>query len=260
QNRMMRRILKNCRNTRNSRRYSGYLRVPAVEYQRALISRIREDGASLIDMLKLHPLMDDLGQRINRPHEHAVFHRLVRGIIGGKFGSALKLDSQEFNQASEAFCRNTLRATHLNEAYADGLCGHRVLAIQAITAVVYTLTGLIGLHLYLESHLQGAYLTCVLTTQIWRILSEFALADYRGDRKISAYQYMAGITALSGVIYGFFLPAAALEINLTQGLHILWNPAVLLTCQVLWMGIFLFTGRSKVTAARISLFVHSDRI
>lgn len=178
------------------------------------------------------------------------------GCCYGKPIDALPARLQRLAQPfSLVFYGNTKKA-----AYADGLCGRRVLAIQAITAVVYTLTGLIGLHLYLESHLRGAYLTCVLTTQIWRILSEFARADYRGGRKISAYQYMAGITALSGVIYDFFLPAAAPEINLTQGLHILWNPAVLLSCQVLWMGIFLFTGRSKVTAARISLFVHSDRI
>jgi hypothetical protein len=48
--------------------------------------------------------------------------------------------------------------------------------------------------------------------------------------------------------------------DLSQGLRILWNPGIILTCQLLWIGIFLYQGRSSVTAARITFFVRSDRI
>lgn len=143
--------------------------------------------------------------------------------------------------------------------YADGWNGRRVLAIQAVTTVIFTLTGLAGVHLFLQGYHKTAYLVCVLVTQIWRILSEFLRADYRGGGQISIYQYLAGFAALAAVIYSFVLPETRLMADLSQGLHMLWNPVVILICQVCWIGIFLFTGRSKVTAARISLFVRSDR-
>lgn len=145
-------------------------------------------------------------------------------------------------------------------AYADGLSGCRVLAIQAITAVLYTCVGLLGAHLYLLGHFASAYLACILGTQIWRILSEFCRADYRGGGRISAYQYLAGIAVLAATIYGLILPGSSLQVDLIHGLRILWHPAVIIIAQVLWAAIFLYMGRSKITASRISLYVHTDRI
>lgn len=48
--------------------------------------------------------------------------------------------------------------------------------------------------------------------------------------------------------------------DLLAGLRALWNPAVLLSLQVLWIVVFLYTGRSRVIAARISPRVLQDKI
>lgn len=116
-NRLMHRILKHCRNMRRSRRYTGYLRVPAVEYQRALIRLLRHDGRQLIEMLGLAPVLDDLEQRIDHPQHNAVAHRIVAQITGDPRRSALKTSGQEFNRAAEAYYREDLRQDHMQEAY-----------------------------------------------------------------------------------------------------------------------------------------------
>ena len=145
-------------------------------------------------------------------------------------------------------------------AYAGGLEGHKVLGIQAITAVLYTATGLTAVYLYLNGHYTSAYLSCILVTQIWRVVSEFVRADYRGGGSISAYQYMAGIAVLTSVAYSLFLPDLPHPADLMTGLAVLWHPLVIAICQLSWLAIFLFTGRSQITAAHISFFVQTEEI
>jgi hypothetical protein len=48
--------------------------------------------------------------------------------------------------------------------------------------------------------------------------------------------------------------------DLLTGLKGLWNPALILFMQGIWMTIFLYTGRSTVTGATLSFHVHADRI
>jgi len=56
-------------------------------------------------------------------------------------------------------------------------------------------------------------------------------------------------------------PGGQTEIpEITAGLGLLWNPAVLLFCQALWLAVFLITGRSMVTGSTLSFFVRSDRV
>jgi hypothetical protein len=145
-------------------------------------------------------------------------------------------------------------------AYADRLNGCRVLSVQVITAVLYTSIGLLGAYLYLLGHYKSAYVACILVTQIWRFFSEFMRADYRGGGRISAYQYLAAIAVPAAVIYSLILPNCSLPADVVYGLTILWHPMVIIVTQVLWAAIFLYMGRSKITASRISLFIHSDRI
>ncbi|MBN1932269.1 MAG: prolipoprotein diacylglyceryl transferase [Desulfobacterales bacterium] len=145
-------------------------------------------------------------------------------------------------------------------AYADGLNGCRILAIQAVTSVIYSIIGLVGIYLFLHGHYKSAYLSCIFVTQIWRILSEFVRADFRGSKNISIYQYLSGIVVLSALIYSVILPEMPLPADLSQGLRNLWHPELIVLFQFLWVFIFLFTGRSEITAARISFFVRSDRI
>jgi hypothetical protein len=145
-------------------------------------------------------------------------------------------------------------------AYAGRLDHQPVVAVQAITAVLYTVIGLIGVLFFLQEYVRTAYLLAVCGTQMWRFASEFIRADYRGGGRISAYQIMA----LAAIIYAIGLcmlldlPPVATDISI--GLRLLWSPGIILTCQVLWIGIFLFMGRSQVTGARISFHVRKDRI
>ena len=53
-------------------------------------------------------------------------------------------------------------------AYASGLDGQHMFPIQGLTALVYVVTGLVGLYLFLESYFTGSLLVTALMTQGWR--------------------------------------------------------------------------------------------
>ena len=118
-NQLLSRIVRQAGNTRASRRYSGYIRVTAVEYRRALLRLLREDGADLIEMMHLQPVVEDLAQRIHDPERHAVDRRLTHRMLEEKRGvHPLKVKGREFNQQAETHYRGPLRQQHIAEAFA----------------------------------------------------------------------------------------------------------------------------------------------
>ncbi len=146
-------------------------------------------------------------------------------------------------------------------AYAGGLEATEVIPIQAITAISYTGCGMIAAGLYLSSHLTGAFLLATIATQGWRSFSETLRADYRGEGKISAYQIMGIIGVLYAIAVTCFLANEPVGLpDLSAGLKSLWSPALILFLQGIWWVIFLYTGRSTVTGATLSFYVHRDRI
>jgi prolipoprotein diacylglyceryltransferase len=145
-------------------------------------------------------------------------------------------------------------------AYADGLNGRKTLAVPAITAVLYSASALTGAYLFLDGHAAAAYLLCVWVTQMWRFFSEFLRADYRGGGRVSAYQKMALAAVLTATLYYWAIPETPLVSDIVTGLRANWNPLILLLYQFTWITIFFYLGRSRVTAARIHLFVCKDRI
>jgi hypothetical protein len=48
--------------------------------------------------------------------------------------------------------------------------------------------------------------------------------------------------------------------DLSAGLKSLWNPALILFLQGIWLTIFYYTGRSTVTGATLSFHVHREQI
>lgn len=146
-------------------------------------------------------------------------------------------------------------------AYAHGLDGRRVLPIQAITAVLYTGVGLAGTYLFLKTFYAAAFIMAILITQVWRAASEFLRADYRGEGRLSAYQIMAvlaaGYSIFISMIFHGYLPQSA---DIVSGLGYLWNPLMILSLQGFWIAIFLYTGRSKVTASLLSFHVLREKI
>ncbi len=146
-------------------------------------------------------------------------------------------------------------------AYAGGLEATEVIPIQAVTAVFYTISGLIAAGMYLSSHLTGAFLLATIATQGWRSFSETLRADYRGTGSISAYQIMGMVGVVYAIAAAFFLAHEPTGLpDLSVGLKSLWNPALILFLQIIWLVLFYYTGRSTVTGATLRFHVHQDRI
>lgn len=146
-------------------------------------------------------------------------------------------------------------------AYAGNMEGEPVLPVQALTAIIYVCCGVGAGLLFLHAHFAGAFIVTMAVTQGWRVLSETLRADYRGSGKISAYQVMG----IAGIIYGsvaiFLAPATHLpQPDISSGVTALWHPAAIILLQALWLGIFLYTGRSTVTGAIVTFHVHRERI
>lgn len=145
-------------------------------------------------------------------------------------------------------------------AYASGLDGRRMLPIQIITAGLYCFTGLVGTALYLGGFFAAALLTTLLVTQLWRFLSEFLRADFRGDFKITPYQIMALLTLVYAAGVALMFRGASPTPLLAQGLSALWTPWMLLFVQAVWIASFLHTGRSEVTGSHVTFHVEESRI
>jgi len=146
-------------------------------------------------------------------------------------------------------------------AYEGGMEGIPLIPIQSITAAFCFLVALTGTWLYFHGRFGATFVMTLAATQIWRFASEVLRADYRGAGRITAYQVMA----LAMVVYSFglaaILPApSGLAANLARGLGTLWNPAVLLFLEILWAGVFIYYGRSKVTESVLSIHLREDRI
>src|SRR5262249_21328737 len=94
--------------------------------------------------------------------------------------------------------------------YEGGLEGARVVPIQAITACVLTLVGLIGAYLFLNAHYVAALTLVTMATQVWRFVSETLRADMRGvAEKITVYQAMAIMMIIYVIGVAVFSPAEA---------------------------------------------------
>jgi hypothetical protein len=146
--------------------------------------------------------------------------------------------------------------------YAGGLEGEKVLPIQAITSLIYVGTALCSTALFFRTRFAEAYILSLAVTQGWRVFSEMLRADYRGAGNFSAYQTMGLISIVYGIFVALLLPAAAPASlpDTASGLSTIWHPAPLLFLQILWLALFIHTGKSSVTGSIISFHVHPDRI
>ncbi|MDD5168605.1 MAG: hypothetical protein PHN75_07290 [Syntrophales bacterium] len=117
-NEFLKMILSNVRRIRQSRRYPGYLRVHHIEYLRALVRTIRQDGAELIEMLGMEDTIDNLARRIDDPHQETAFGRLQESILK-KAGiqSPMSITGDDLNREAENYYRNDLRESHFHEAW-----------------------------------------------------------------------------------------------------------------------------------------------
>lgn len=113
------RILERCRKVRQSRRYPNHYRVYNLEYRRALLEILQEDGRDLLDLLGMGETVNDLRLRMESPDEFSAAGRLTGGILNTLGASSpLRAGAREFNMAAEEYYRRHLRAKHLAEALA----------------------------------------------------------------------------------------------------------------------------------------------
>ena len=147
-------------------------------------------------------------------------------------------------------------------AYADGLEGIGVVPVQGLTALLYCLVGVAGTGLFLGGEFGTAFVLTTFVTQAWRVYSETLRADYRGTGRISAYQLMALAALPYALAIALFHPAvgSAVVPELHRGFALFGQPPLFLFLQVLWLVLFIHTGRSSVTGATLSFHVHPDRI
>jgi prolipoprotein diacylglyceryltransferase len=149
-------------------------------------------------------------------------------------------------------------------AYACGLDGVRVLPVQALTVMVCSLAGLVGTGLFLAGFFAPAFLVAMIVTQLWRAFSETLRADYRGAGKVSPYQKMALISSVyavaAAVFVGTSVETGPVTVNIAAGMAALWDPLVIILLQLVWAGIFVYTGRSTVTGSYLSFHVHEERV
>jgi hypothetical protein len=145
-------------------------------------------------------------------------------------------------------------------AYASGLAEEPLIPVQTITSAVFTTAGLIGLGLFLVGHWRLAGLVPAVATWGWRALSEYLRADHRGDSRISVYQIMALIAMGYLAVMLTVLPSDGPTPNLTAGLGAVASAAAIVTLQALWVVLFLYYGRSRVTSSVVSFHVVAERV
>lgn len=153
------------------------------------------------------------------------------------------------------FHGNTKKAS-----YASGLADEPLLPVQAITSVVFMLSGLVGLVFFLAGDWRVAALVPAVATWGWRAVSELLRADHRGNSRVSVYQWMALIAiAYLGLMLSV-MPAGGLAPNLAAGLAQVTSVGVVVLLQLLWIGLFLFYGRSRVTGSVMSFHVVAENV
>ncbi len=135
QNAFLRYVLQHTEKTRTSRRYSGYVRVYAKEYNKALLKVLRKDAADLIEMWGVDETLSDLEMRLGSPHLRSAKAKLLQGVLGeSSHKKAVRMDAGEFNLAAERYYRDELRRQYLDEAL-----GFVIEDIAAIEDNAYTL-------------------------------------------------------------------------------------------------------------------------
>ncbi|HXM35486.1 MAG TPA: prolipoprotein diacylglyceryl transferase family protein [Pyrinomonadaceae bacterium] len=235
-------------------------------------------GASLTGIIVLPWLIEGFNASLGRPLGAPVpviqmfgavaiayafgeaFGRLACISFGCCYGKPFRQLSTPLQPILRRYCF-VFRGETKKVAYEGELSGMPLVPIQAITAIVSALAGLVGLIFFLGARWTEAVLIPIATTQIWRALSETWRADYRGGGRVSAYQIMA----LFNLVYvlavlSLLEPTVTPHPNILTGLRSLtYAPSVLLI-EMLWVAIFLYVGRSSVTAARLSFHVVRERI
>lgn len=146
-------------------------------------------------------------------------------------------------------------------AYASGLSGEQLVPVQAISSAVFAISGLAGCALFLTKNFRMAALVPCLAVWCWRASSEWLRADHRGHSRISAYQVMAIFAAAYSTAFLLLLPSVGTGApNIATAFARMSAAPVFFGLQVLWVALFLYYGRSRVTASTLSFHLVAEKI
>lgn len=145
-------------------------------------------------------------------------------------------------------------------SYASGWEGKLVWPVQAVTSVINSATGLLGVCLFLSGRYRSAMVVTIAITQLWRLVSEFFRGDYRGEQKFSFYQIFSVLSVLFIFLAGSLLPPSETSADLKAGFASLWNLPLILFLQGWTLFVFWHSGRSSVTGATLSFHVRKENI
>jgi hypothetical protein len=146
-------------------------------------------------------------------------------------------------------------------SYASGLDGEPLLPVQAVTSAIFAVAGLAGVALFLGQQFRLAALLPLIASWGWRACSEWLRADHRGTSRISAYQVLAIVSMIYlGVVLLLMPKVLPIAPDLFLAFTQFFSAPVILALQTLWVVLFLYYGRSRVTASTLSFHVVADRI
>jgi hypothetical protein len=145
--------------------------------------------------------------------------------------------------------------------YASGLDGEPLVPVQAVTSAIFAISGLTGVALFLAQQFRLAALIPLVASWGWRACSEWLRADHRGTSRLSAYQAMAILSVIYLSVILLRVPdVSPTEPDLALAFTHLFSASIILLLQGVWLVLFLYYGRSRVTASRVSFHVLADRI
>lgn len=216
-----------------------------------LTARIANRQIAVLPMLAAAAISYALGESIGR-------------LACLSFGCCYGLPLRQANPAvARLFQRHNLviHGPTKKAAYASGLAGEPLIPVQALTSAVFAVSGVAGLALFLLQHFRMAALLPVVASWGWRACSEWLRADYRGGARISVYQIMAVLAVLYLTAFVVFLPtAAAVRPNLQLALAQVASAAVLVPLEIFWIALFVYYGKSRVTASTLSFHLVEERL
>jgi hypothetical protein len=140
-------------------------------------------------------------------------------------------------------------------AYASGLRDQPLIPVQALTSIVFACSGLIGLIFFLNQQWRLAMIVPAIGTWGWRAIAEGLRADHRGNSRLSAYQIMSLVATVYLTVFAWLVPIEGSAPNLKLGLHYVASAGMFLSLEALWVCLFLYYGRSRVTASSVSFHV-----
>ena len=152
----------------------------------------------------------------------------------------------------------TFYGTTKKAAYASGFEKEPLIPVQALTSVIFAFSGLVGLGFFLTQNWKMALIVPAAGTWGWRAIAESLRADFRGSSRISAYQVMS-LVALSYICgAAAVLPSAGSVPDLAAGFSQFRSVALVGVLQAIWVSLFLYYGRSRVTGSVVFFHVKAS--